>query len=676
MTTVGALSKESSYLLMSLCRLPAGTRRRSAWGRFLVAGLLAVTFTTLGGSTDPVAAVTSWLPEHEISDGSRTAAQLVSALSDDGTTAVVAWRRSDGTNNRIEVATASIGVGGAVWTTPLAISEAGRSASDPSVAISADGSTVLLAWDRSDGSRTRIQAVVATVTAGVATWGSVATLSTAGFNSGYVDASLDGDGALAFLAWQRYDGSYYRVDAVMGTIVGGVASWGSPALISGPGTTIYTPEVALARNGDSAGVVWESAEANRIATVATTTTSGLATSFGGPAALSAAGQNADDQLIAIENGVAIATWLRYNGSHWIMQTRSAAIGAGLPSWEPVIELSASGQPAKYPALDMDATASHALAAWIRSNGTHDIVQVRTATLSAATVNWSPTADLSLTGHSADHTDAAIAATGSRAAVVWERPDDSGFRRVQISVTDIVDGQTTWGAPLDLSTEGENASEPLISLSGDGETALAVWSGESSGILTVRSRVLVPTPAPVATLPPPPPPPTTTTTTTTTVTPPTTEPPVATTTAPEDSETTSPAVEMLVRVADSLPVVAAEDIVDGPRIDADAVEARVGGFEARETVYGAIGPEIVSAVTAQADESGVVEMRLPVREARSAGAELILYAPVSGRGGRIPLTVEPAATIELPATGFDPTWSLIAALAVAIGLTLTLRRRIL
>jgi LPXTG-motif cell wall-anchored protein len=134
--------------------------------------------------------------------------------------------------------------------------------------------------------------------------------------------------------------------------------------------------------------------------------------------------------------------------------------------------------------------------------------------------------------------------------------------------------------------------------------------------------------------------------------------------------------MLVRVADSLPVVAAEDIVDGPRIDADVVEARVGGFEARETVYGAIGPEIISAVTAQADESGVVEMRLPVREARSAGAELILYAPVSGRGGRIPLTVEPAATIELPATGFDPTWSLIAALAVAIGLTLTLRRRIL
>lgn len=661
---------------MSLCRLPVESRRRSAWGRFLVAGLLAVTFTTLGRSTDPVAAVTSWLPEHEISDGSRTAAQLVSALSDDGTTAVVAWRRSDGTNNRIEVATASIGVGGAVWTTPLAISEAGRSASDPSVAISADGSTVLLAWDRSDGSRTRIQAVVATVTAGVATWGSVATLSTAGFNSGYVDASLDGDGALALLAWQRYDGSNYRVDAVTGTIVGGVASWGSPALISGPGTTIYTPEVALARNGDSAGVVWESAEANRIARVATTMTSGLATSFGRPDALSAAGRNADDQLIAIENGVAIATWLRTDGSHWIMQTRSAAIGAGLPSWEPVTELSASGQAAKYPALDMDATASHALAAWIRSNGTYDIVQVRTATLSAATVNWSPTADLSLTGHSADHTDAAIAATGSRAAVVWERPDDSGFRRVQISVTDIVDGQTTWGAPFDLSTEGENASEPLISLSGDGETALAVWSGESSGILTVRSRVLVPTPEPVATLPPPPPPPTTTTTTTTVTPTTTTEPPVATTTAPEDSETTSPAVETLVRVADSLPVVAAEDIVDGPRIDADVVEARVGGFEERETVYGAIGPEIVSAVTAQADESGVVEMRLPVREARSAGAELILYAPVSGRGGRISLGVETTATIELPATGFDPTWSLLAALAVAIGLTLTLRRRIL
>jgi len=678
-----------------------GFRRRSVMGRLSAAGLAAVVLTGLPGRIDTVAAASEWSSEQELSDGSSFPRDLVSALSDDGSTAVAAWRRSDGMNNRIEVATASIGVGGAVWTTPFAISEAGRSASDPSVAISADGSTVLLAWDRSDGSRTRAQAVVGTITNGVAAWGPVATLSIAGSNSNYVDASLDGDGTLALVAWQRYDGTVWRTETVTGTIAAGSATWGTPSWVSAAGIRVYTPDGALARNGGSAGVVWWADDSDDLVHAVTATTSGLATNFGTSLDLSAAGRNANTQSLEIESGVAIATWLRTNGSHWIVQMRSATIGAGTPTWEPVVDLSVAGQSASYPTLDMDANASVSVSAWTRSNGSHAIVQVRTATLSAATTTWSPTVDLSAAGYNASYTHAAVSADGDRATVIWERPDGSGVSRIQVSSADLVDGSATWSGALDLSAPGENATQPLISLSHDGEIALAVWWGEAGGAFSVRSRVFAPAPVPVV-IPPPssstteppsssttePPsssttePPSSSTTeppSSSTTEPPsssTTEPPSSSTTEPDDSVTTSTPVEILMRIADSLPVVAAEDIVDGLRIDADVVEARVGGFEALETVFGAIGPEIVSAVTAQADESGVVEMRLPVREARSAGAELILYAPVSGRGGRIPLDVEATATIELPATGFDPTWTLSAALAVAVGLALTLRRRIL
>lgn len=462
------------------------SRRRSAMARTLAAALVAVTLTGVPGQDAPIALASAWSSEQQLSDGSQTAADLVSALADDGTTAVAAWRRSDGSDFRIEVAIASIGVEGAAWSTPVPISPAGGSAQRPAVAISADGSTVLVVWDRVDIDRTRIQAVVGTITNGVAAWASVVDLSAAGFNANFVDAALHDDGSLALVTWLRYDGSHFRVQTVTGTISGGAVNWGTPSFVSPAGATAFRPDAAMARDGGTVGAVWESS--SRVS-AATATTSGLATSFGTAETLSDATRNAIDPTLDIENGVAIAAWRRTNGPNWILQMRSATIGAVTPTWEPVVNLSESGQDASYPTVVMDADASTSVVAWTRSNGSHAIVQVRVATLSAASTTWSSPTDLSASGHSARYTKAALAANGNRAAVIWDRPDDSGFRRVQMSVADIAGGEASWGVPRDLSSHGENASQPLISLSADGRIALAVWSVDVGGVSLVRSRVL-------------------------------------------------------------------------------------------------------------------------------------------------------------------------------------------
>jgi hypothetical protein len=88
----------------------------------------------------------------------------------------------------------------AAWTTPVDLSDDGQDAYAPSVAVG-DGDAVL-AWRRFDGSNDRIEAVQP---AAADTLGTVRTLSRAGQPTSQVQVDVDDDGDAVFV-WLRSDG--------------------------------------------------------------------------------------------------------------------------------------------------------------------------------------------------------------------------------------------------------------------------------------------------------------------------------------------------------------------------------------------------------------------------------------------------------------------------------------
>ena len=92
--------------------------------------------------------------------------------------------------------------------------------------------------------------------------------------------------------------------------------------------------------------------------------------------LSAIGQSASVPQIALSSDGTRATvvWYRFNGSNWIVQSASATISAGTASWGAVTDLSAAGRDARIPQVALSSDGTRATAIWLRSNGTHNIVQ--------------------------------------------------------------------------------------------------------------------------------------------------------------------------------------------------------------------------------------------------------------------------------------------------------------
>ncbi|MEA2271779.1 MAG: hypothetical protein QOI98_487 [Solirubrobacteraceae bacterium] len=124
---------------------------------------------------------------------------------DAGGNAVFAWQRSDGSNTRIEARSlSSAGVLGPVQT----LSDPGEDALYPRVAVFSNGNAIVT-WQRFDGTRWRVQAVVRGASGAV---GTVDTLSNASLDAAEPDVAFDGKGNAVFVWWTS-DGTIYQAFA-------------------------------------------------------------------------------------------------------------------------------------------------------------------------------------------------------------------------------------------------------------------------------------------------------------------------------------------------------------------------------------------------------------------------------------------------------------------------------
>jgi PKD domain len=196
-----------------------------------------------------------------------------------------------------------------------------------------------------------------------------------------------------------------------------------------------------------------------------------------PVDLSEAGQNAEEPHVAFDSqGDALAVWRRFDGSNYIIQ---AATRLGGGSWQAPVDLSEKGESASEPQVAFDSQGD-ALAVWIRSNGSNEIIQ---AASRPAGGSWQAPVDLSEKGESASEPQVAFDSQGD-AFAVWQR--SNGSNEIIQAASRPAGG--SWQAPVDVSEAGENAADPQLAIDPQGN-ALALWrhSNGSNFVIQAASR---------------------------------------------------------------------------------------------------------------------------------------------------------------------------------------------
>lgn len=298
------LTSPRAAMLRRIERLLPRARSARLFAAFVALGAILVPATAQANFSSPV----------YLSETLQNAEEPQVAISGTGVGLGV-WERYDGAHFRVQARSrSSSGALGSVQT----LSDAGQDAFTPQVAVNPTG-TGIIAWTRSDGTNDRIQAVTRS-SSGVL--GSVRTLSDPGQNAENAQAAIDQNGN-AIVVWERHDGTNERIQAVQISSAGVV---GSVKTLSPAGGDAFTPQVAVDGNGN-AQVVWSRFNSvqgvDKIQAVSVSA-SGVVGSVQG---LSTAPGDAEAPQVGIDaNGNAVVVWQHFDGSNERVQgrTRSAS----------------------------------------------------------------------------------------------------------------------------------------------------------------------------------------------------------------------------------------------------------------------------------------------------------------------------------------------------------------
>jgi hypothetical protein len=430
--------------------LPTAVRRRALCA--LGAGAMAIVLT------QPASA--AWTAPVFVSPAPRDAAEADVAVDADGD-AVFAWERSDGVNVRIQARSRSAaGVLGPVQTLSLA----GRDATEPDVAVDAEGDA-LIVWERSDGTNIRVQGRSRSA-AGLL--GPVQTLSLAGRDAtrSRVVIAPDGD---AFVVWQRPTAADQRVQGRARSAAGVLSAVQD---LSPAGGVSHSPDVAIEFDGDV------------VATWIRVTFSGTPAQVAQTRARSAAGVLSAVQTVsgggvasrpAIEvdptSGDAIFAWEdAFSGDvHVQGRARSAAGSMG-----PILPLSPPRVDAFAPEVAVDSDGD-AVFAWEATDATGTWIQARAR---AASGTISATQTLSDVGAADVEHDVDV---DGDAVFTWER-DVGGVARIQARTRS---NAGTLGAVQTLSAAGAAAGEARVEVDATGD-AVASWQRPHAGVVRIQA----------------------------------------------------------------------------------------------------------------------------------------------------------------------------------------------
>jgi len=442
-----------------------------------------------------------WSSAVDLSAIGRDASETSLALSKNGSRATAVWARFDGSNYVVQSASATISGGTATWGSVSTLSVTGHNASVPKVALSEDGSDAIAVWEYAD-TTTVIQAALATISGNTASWATPTDISNATQPAFQPQVAMSSNGQYATAVWSRSNGSSYIVQT-RSVLNHGAVTWGAVSDLSVAGRNGLDPHVALSEDGATAVAVWTRTNGTYvIIQSAAGTISGSTATWGSVSDLSANGQSSHSPRIAVsETGaIALASWIRPAGSYNVCQSASAVVSGTSASWSSAADLSAPTHSATEPALGLSDDGALATALWLGSDGSFNLVQSASATISGGVSTWSSVATLSASQRTAFTPDLGVSEDGLHAAAIWPSYDGSN-RVIQIAEANISGSQASWGAATDLTATGQDANAPLVRLATDGSLGTAVWhrsNGANTIVQSVSGAPATPTPTPTPT----------------------------------------------------------------------------------------------------------------------------------------------------------------------------------
>lgn len=221
----------------------------------IVGALLATlaALCALAAFADAALATPVFLSAYNVSDAGNDAFEPQVLVDQSGNT-LMAWTRSDGTNTRIQAKfRAADGTFGPTET----LSDPGQNASEPQIAFDASGNA-LAVWSRFDGTSIRIQSAFRSAGG---SFGGLQTISAAGQSASRPQVSFDSAGK-AVAVWERTDGTNLRVEAAVRPASG---AFGAVQVLSEPGQDGFEPQVVAGPNADAnAAVVWTRSDGTKL----------------------------------------------------------------------------------------------------------------------------------------------------------------------------------------------------------------------------------------------------------------------------------------------------------------------------------------------------------------------------------------------------------------------------
>ncbi|MFM8303742.1 MAG: hypothetical protein ACKOA9_05510, partial [Actinomycetota bacterium] len=448
----------------------AKVRRTGSVG---LAGLLlgAGMVTVVGaGPAAAATATATWSAPVDLSAVGASAGTADVALSADGTMATAVWVRSNGIYQIVQAARATISGTTTTWSAVTNLSADGQDATEPQVALTADGKTATAVWSRYNGSHQIVQSASATITGDTADWSGATDLSAAGGQGVGAKIAMAANDTKATAVWERYANSELIIQTASATISGKTASWSGVANLSPSGLLSTSAQVAVSANGTRATATWMRSNGTWAVQTASATISGNTADWSAPTDLTGVETDNGSPQLALSTDGTRATIVWYHnttGYIAIAQAASATISGKVAAWSGATDLSLDGASVTGLHLAMSAGGTNAVAVWVRS-GT---LQTAGATISGSSAGWSAPTDLPGTWQ---YPEVAMSAGGTDATIVGRV--SSGGSWIAAAVRAAVSGASaSWSPAEELSAAGQNANDPRLALAADGVTAVAIWA---------------------------------------------------------------------------------------------------------------------------------------------------------------------------------------------------------
>ena len=425
-----------------------GMTRLIALARLVLVGVVVAVLVSA------TAVWAEWSDPANVSPAGKNADSHQAAIDADGD-AVIVWRRSDGSNYRVEAGSRSAaGAPGATRT----LSGPGYNAGQPRAAMDSAGNA-LAVWSRFDGTNHRVEA---RSLAASGTLGPIQTLvdSETAASAPQVAMNATGD---AVVVWSRFVGSYSSVQ-IRGRSASGALT--ATQTLSAAGQSADSAQVAIDPQGNAV-VVWRRFDGvNHRIQMRVRSASG---ELSATRTLSAAGQSADSPQVAVDpDGNAVAVWRRFNGAIYRVQVRARSNTGELSAIQTVSKQGHNVGVVPQVGVDAD---GNAVVAWYAYDGTSVRVQTRARTAQGV---LSSTRYMSDTGTTNVGPPQVVVDSAGNAVVAWHLWDGANLR-VQVRA------RSAGGAlsPVEnLSSKGVNAVYPDLAGNAAGNV-VAAWNRSGS-----------------------------------------------------------------------------------------------------------------------------------------------------------------------------------------------------